>query len=402
MAKYTKPDLMNTVWASSASESSIAEPDSDGSFSGVGIVVDVEDGWTQVKPPYQVENWLQNKHSQFSAYINQLGIPEWDSETEYQTNKSYVQGSDNKLYKCIQTHTNRNPASSNTSYWEVFEGSRAATTEARGTVELATLAEAYAGTGNKVMTASIFQAAQATEDDYGIVQYSTQDQVNTGTATRNSVTPATLSGRTATTTRTGLVSLATLTESYAGNSTKVLTPSIFLQTQATEDSYGVVQYSTQDQVNTGTATRNSVTPATLSGRTATEDRTGVISVASNAETSSGVSDVKAITPAKLRLGVSFLAGQNGYVALPTWMGGFIIQWGVSNCNGNDVTNVSYNTSFPNTVYSLVTSDTFSTSLTDGQNVYSIATYLRSNSTFDCVMNASNNDANLFSWIAIGR
>ena len=150
MAKYVKPELLNLVWASDALPADKPSPDSSGEFSGVGITVDVAEGWTQVKPPYEVENWIQNQQSQFNAYINQLGVPEWDTDTEYQTGKSYVQGSDNRIYKCILTHSGRNPASGNPSYWELFEGNRQATTTARGTVELATSAEAQAGTSDSL------------------------------------------------------------------------------------------------------------------------------------------------------------------------------------------------------------------------------------------------------------
>ncbi len=150
MAKYVKPELLNLVWASDALPADKPSPDSSGEFSGVGITVDVAEGWTQVKPPYEVENWIQNQQSQFNAYINQLGVPEWDTDTEYQTGKSYVQGSDNRIYKCILTHSGRNPASGNPSYWELFEGNRQATTAARGTVELATDAEVQAGTSDSL------------------------------------------------------------------------------------------------------------------------------------------------------------------------------------------------------------------------------------------------------------
>lgn len=150
MAKYVKPELLNLVWASDALPADKPSPDESGEFSGVGITVDVAEGWTQVKPPYQVENWIQNQQSQFNAYINQLGIPEWDADTEYQAGKSYIQGSDNRIYKCILTHSGRNPASGNPSYWELFEGNRQATTTARGTVELATTAEAQAGTSDSL------------------------------------------------------------------------------------------------------------------------------------------------------------------------------------------------------------------------------------------------------------
>ncbi len=149
MAKYLKPEKLNLVW-NSLSPSTRATPDSSGVFSGDGVTMSIQEGWSQIKPPYEIENWVQNQHAQFNAYINQLGFPEWDSDTEYQSGKSYIQGSDNRIYKCILTHRDKNPASGNPSYWELFEGNRQATTTARGTVELATDAEVQAGTSDSL------------------------------------------------------------------------------------------------------------------------------------------------------------------------------------------------------------------------------------------------------------
>lgn len=60
---------------------------------------------------------------------------------------------------------------------------------------------------------------------------------------------------------------------------------------------------------------------------ATETVNGVIKIASQSQTNSGVADDVAITPKKLRAGISMMLGPVGYICLPTWMGGVIIQWG---------------------------------------------------------------------------
>lgn len=284
MAKYIKPEMLNTIWASTGD---VAEPDVNGEFTGVGVTVDITEGWTQIKPPYQVENWIQNQQSQFNAYINQLGIPEWDAETEYQTGKSFTQGSDGRIYKCIQTHTGRNPVLGNPSYWETFEGNRQATSTERGTVEFATIDEARTGEGGKAMSATVFQSTQALESARGTVFLANTSEVNAG-----------------------------------NNAQKV------------------------------------VTPATLSSRTATGSRTGVIALANNAETNSGINDEKAITPAKLRLGVSMnLTGDHRHVALPSWLGGVIINWGTTTgaVTAGGTASVTYSKSFSNTTYGLSTS-----------------------------------------------
>lgn len=80
--------------------------------------VKVQTGWTAEVPPFQWENWSQNRQDQAIAHILQHGISVWDVVTEYQAGKSYVQGSDGLLYKAIQTHTGQNPVTDTTFvYW---------------------------------------------------------------------------------------------------------------------------------------------------------------------------------------------------------------------------------------------------------------------------------------------
>lgn len=60
---------------------------------------------------------------------------------------------------------------------------------------------------------------------------------------------------------------------------------------------------------------------------ATESVRGWAKVATQTLTDAGVDDSTFVTPKKLRRGVSYIIGPNGYVALPTWLGGLILQWG---------------------------------------------------------------------------
>lgn len=105
MPEILKPNFNNGLWASGGA---IVAPSN----------VKITTGWTAEVPPFQWENYSQNRQDQGIAHILQHGISVWDSLTEYQAGKSYVQGSDGLLYRAIQTHTNQNPVTDTSFvYW---------------------------------------------------------------------------------------------------------------------------------------------------------------------------------------------------------------------------------------------------------------------------------------------
>ncbi|MEX5353657.1 phage tail protein [Pseudomonas juntendi] len=140
-------------------------------------------------------------------------------------------------------------------------------------------------------------------------------------------------------------------------------------------------------------------------------------VASQPEVDAGVNDKKYVTPKKLRMGISFSLGKNGYVALPSWLGGIVLQWGEGTASGFsnafDLTGVvSYPIAFPSAVYSFIG---LCHPTTAAPAVRSYQTFLRTStanplgslvSMMISVINVQGNwqsgDSVRFSWFAVGK
>lgn len=111
MTLITKPDF-TYVWASGGAV--VAPNDSKKQL-----------GWVAEAPPFQYDNWLQNRQDQMLAHINQRGIPAWDALTNYEAGSlSYVQGSDGKVYKSVAasgpSSVVSNPTTDGTdTYWTI-------------------------------------------------------------------------------------------------------------------------------------------------------------------------------------------------------------------------------------------------------------------------------------------
>lgn len=97
MAEILKPTNLSLTWASGGD---VLDPGT----------TKYATGWSVEIPPRQWFNYLDNRQDTALAHINQHGVVAWDNTTEYQEDKSYVQGKTNgTIYRCIQTHTNQDP-----------------------------------------------------------------------------------------------------------------------------------------------------------------------------------------------------------------------------------------------------------------------------------------------------
>ena len=108
MSQILKPSNLSLTWASAGD---VLNPGN----------TKYATGWQVEIPPRQWFNYIDNRQDTAIAHINQHGVAVWDAGTEYQADKSYVQGSTNgTIYRCVQTHTNQDPETdiANT-YWIV-------------------------------------------------------------------------------------------------------------------------------------------------------------------------------------------------------------------------------------------------------------------------------------------
>lgn len=107
-AEVGKPDL-NFQWASGGA---IVAPSD----------VKIQTGWTAEVPPFQWENFLQNRQDNGLLHLFQKGISEWDALSNYyftaSGTRSFVQGSDGNIYVAVQDSLGQNPTTDTSdTYW---------------------------------------------------------------------------------------------------------------------------------------------------------------------------------------------------------------------------------------------------------------------------------------------
>jgi len=112
------------------------------------------------------------------------------------------------------------------------------------------------------------------------------------------------------------------------------------------------RFSTQLQAEAGTDNDTAMTPLRVFQAIAkqvvqaTETVLGIAKIATQAETETGTDDATIVTPKKLRWGFAVSLASNGYVALPSWLGRVIFQWGQSASTATEAV-VAFPLAFPN-------------------------------------------------------
>ena len=119
MTIQNKPTTYTKVWAATGSK----------------VVADdfkITCGWEVEKPPYEVMNWLQNRQDQWIAHTNQRGIAQWDANTEYKANVSYVTGATSgNVYRAVTDSVAVNPETDLSGKWvAAFDSSKYAYSKA--------------------------------------------------------------------------------------------------------------------------------------------------------------------------------------------------------------------------------------------------------------------------------
>lgn len=323
MSKITKPDV-SIQWASAGTINTPSD-------------VKKQTGWTTEKPAYEYMNWLQNRQDTSLAYLFQMGIPEWDSATEYQYNSSYATfiQYNGVVYKALQTGTNKNPVSE-TAYWvKAFDDfgsastvNTALTTHITNYGTLAALSNVTTARSNL----SVYSIAQVDAGFAPIAGNSGQTfLVGSASSANHAVRKSQFDAKTgqATETTAGIAEVATNAEALAGSSDIVTITPLKLQ-------------------------------YVLDNKGATTSAKGTVELATNAETITGTDADRAVTPSNITglfsdSGRQSL-GTSGYQKLP---GGLIIQWGSGLLTAGST--VSFPIAFPTACVSVqVTADSSTT------------------------------------------
>ncbi|MBG8558640.1 phage tail protein [Pseudomonas qingdaonensis] len=124
-------------------------------------------------------------------------------------------------------------------------------------------------------------------------------------------------------------------------------------------------------------------------------------IATQAQVDAGVADDVIVTPKKLRWGVSFSATPNGWLALPSWLGGFVFQWGADLGNAGASKTLVFPMAFPTQLFS-ITGAISGTSAAGISVLFNPDNLSKNSITFRCNNSSNVTVANAVFWFAVGK
>lgn len=132
---------------------------------------------------------------------------------------------------------------------------------------------------------------------------------------------------------------------------------------------------------------------------ASEAAFGWLKIASQDQVNAGSDDTTAVTPKKIRSGFAYSFGANSFIALPTWLGALVVQWGSAVSDGAGVAIVTLPTTFPSGSFQVIP-----TIQSASYSTYSVNRASSSASSFTALTTSGNVAIGgaSFGWIAIGR
>lgn len=117
----------------------------------------------------------------------------------------------------------------------------------------------------------------------------------------------------------------------------------FQLNSATTTRQGIVELATAAEVEAGSDSTRVVTPSTLKALTATTGRTGLVELATSTEAITGTDGTRALTPSTMVAAFVRAHSTSGYQKLP---GGMILQWGRATIAQDGSTRIAFPIAFP--------------------------------------------------------
>ncbi|MDD1016824.1 gp53-like domain-containing protein [Pseudomonas rubra] len=176
--------------------------------------------------------------------------------------------------------------------------------------------------------------------------------------------------------------------------------------QATESALGIAAVASQTDLNAGTNDSRFVTAKKLTAWLSTKliqasyTAAGIVSFANADELINSNLETKVLSPAVVKYGFAMLNARNGYIAFPSWLGGFIIQWGSATIPAT-TTDVAYPLTYPNAEFVTLANASNATVGLDGVEInYAETGFFRA--TIVSANGAANQVPGTFKFVSFGR